>query len=170
MQSEDRVIDLLRAYVKDEAPSDIWQVVSSDIANVLRKVVAVSAECQRAKLELHDLKKYVKKLEDNLPLSSQTRKDIIPIIPEPGKNVEEQESAVPPPIPDGFFLAPGRTARLPGVTQRPFLHWCKVCTELWRSDKANPATCPRRTCRSALWRRGSPGKNLQKTHRDPAKA
>ena len=49
MQSEDRVIDLLRAYVKEEAPADLWQVVSSDIANVLRKVIAVSAEGQRAK-------------------------------------------------------------------------------------------------------------------------
>ena len=57
MQSEDRVIDLLRAYVKEEAPDDLWQVVSADIANVLRKVIAVSAECQRAKLQLHELKK-----------------------------------------------------------------------------------------------------------------
>ena len=157
MQSEDRVIDLLRAYVKEEAPEDLWQVVSADIANVLRKIIAVSAECQRAKLELHELKKHVKCLEENSSLSSQMRKGIVYRLPEARGNVDEKETAVPPRQADGVFLAPGRTARLPGVMSRPFLHWCKVCNELARSSVANPATCPRRGCRSALWRQGESG-------------
>ena len=57
MQSQDKLADFLRAYIKDEAPGDIWQVVSADISNVLRKLIALSAECQRAKLELDRLKK-----------------------------------------------------------------------------------------------------------------
>ena len=65
MQSEDRVIDLLRAFVREEAPDDVWQVVSADIAGILRKVVAVSAECQRAKLQLHELKKHLEHLDEN---------------------------------------------------------------------------------------------------------
>ena len=154
MQSEDRVIDLLRAYVKEEAPSDLWQVVSSDIANVLRKIVAVSAECQRAKLELHELKKHLKHFEENFPLTTHLRKITIPILPDPDENVEGKETAVSPREPKGVFLAPGRTARLAGVVNRPFLHWCKVCNELSRSKNADPATCPRRECRSALWRAG----------------
>ena len=156
MQSEDRVIDLLRAFVKEEAPADLWQVVSSDIANVLRKVIAVSAEGQRAKLGLHGLKKRLQHLEENSPLQTHMRKDTIDIVPNPGENVEPKESSDDTREPEGIFLAPGQVARLPGVTERPFLHWCKVCNELWRSDKANPATCPKRTCRSALWRRGRP--------------
>ena len=43
MQSQDRLADFLRAYIKDEAPGDIWQVVSADISNVLRKLIALSA-------------------------------------------------------------------------------------------------------------------------------
>ena len=156
MQSEDRVIDLLRAFVKEEAPSDLWQVVSSDIANVLRKIIAVSAEGQRAKLELHELKKRLERLEENSLLQTHMRKVTVDIIPNPGENVERKETADEPREPDGCFLAAGRTATLPGVTKRPYLHWCKVCGELWRSDKANPAACPKRTCRSALWRRGKP--------------
>ena len=154
MQSQDRVIDLLRAYVKDEAPADLWQVVSTDIASVLRKIVAVSAECQRAKLELHELKKHLKRLEENSPLQTHMRKDTVPILTNPGENVDGKETAGKPREADGCFLAAGRTATLPGVTKRRFLHWCKVCNELWRSDKRNPAVCPKRTCRSALWRRG----------------
>ena len=57
MQSQERLADFLRAYVKEEAPSDIWQVVSADISAVLRKLIALSAECQRAKLELDRLRK-----------------------------------------------------------------------------------------------------------------
>ena len=157
MQSEDRVIDLLRAYVKEEAPADLWQVVSADIANVLRKIVAVSAECQRAKLELHELKKHVKCLEENSSLSSQMRTDIIYRVPDAGEIVDDKETAVLPRQADGVFLAPGGTATLPGVMKRRYLHWCKVCNELARSSVANPATCPRRGCRSALWRKGESG-------------
>ena len=157
MQSEDRVIDLLRAYVKEEAPADLWQVVSSDIANVLRKIIAVSAECQRAKLELHELKKHLKCLEENSSLSSQMRTGIVYRLPDAEGNVEGKEANVQPLESDGVFLAPGRTARLPDVMSRPFLHWCKVCNELARSSVANPATCPRRGCRSALWRKGESG-------------
>ena len=156
MQSEDRVIDLLRAFVKEEAPADLWQVVSSDIANVLRKIIAVSAEGQRAKLELHRLKQGLESAGENFPLQSHMRKDTVDIVPNPGENVERKEASDETREPEGIFLAPGHVARLPGVTERPFLHWCKVCNELWRSDKANPATCPKRTCRSALWRRGKP--------------
>ena len=156
MQSEDRVIDLLRAFVKEEAPADLWQVVSSDIANVLRKVIAVSAEGQRAKLELHELKKRLERLEENSSLKTHLRNNTIDIVPDPGENVDGKESTPEPRDPHGVFLAPGQVARLPGVAERAFLHWCKVCNELWRSDKANPATCPKRTCRSALWRQGKP--------------
>ena len=156
MQSEDRVIDLLRAFVKEEAPADLWQVVSSDIANVLRKIIAVSAEGQRAKLELHELKKRLERLEEKFPLQTHMRTDTVDIVPNPDENVERKESADEPRDAHGIFLAPGQATRLPGVAERPFLHWCKVCNELWRSDKANPATCPKRTCRSALWRRGKP--------------
>lgn len=59
---------------------------------------------------------------------------------------------------EGFFLAPGQSVKLPqstkGDLKRPFLHWCKVCNELSRSHNADPATCPRRECRSAFWRTG----------------
>ena len=154
MQSEDRVIDLLRAFVKEEAPSDIWQVVSTDIANVLRKIIAVSAECQRAKLELHELKKHVKHLEENFPLPTHMRICTVPILPDSNGNVEGQEKSDPPLEPGGVFLAPGQTATLAGGMKRPYLHWCKVCNELSRSGSPDPATCPRRTCRSALWRKG----------------
>ena len=59
-------------------------------------------------------------------------------------------------VPEGFFLEPGATVRLPqgrkGTLKRPFLHWCKVCNETSRSDDPDPAQCPRRTCRSPNWR------------------
>ena len=154
MQSEDRVIDLLRAYVKEEAPDELWQVVSADIAGILRKVVAVSAECQRAKLQLHELKKHLNHLDENFPLPTHMRMDTVSIVQEPAEIVEGKETAVSPREPEGVFLAPGRTARLTGVESRPYLHWCKVCNELSRSKNADPANCPRRDCRSALWRRG----------------
>ena len=62
------------------------------------------------------------------------------------------------PVPEGFFLEPGATVRLPqgrkSVVKRPFLHWCKVCNETSRSDDPDPAQCPRRACRSPNWRTG----------------
>ena len=154
MQSEDRVIDLLRAFVREEAPDDIWQVVSADIAGILRKVVAVSAECQRAKLQLHELKKHLEHFDENSLLQTHMRKDTVPILPEAAENVDGEQVPVAPPEPEGVYLAPGRTARLAGVVSRPYLHWCKVCNELSRSRSEDPTKCPRRECRSALWRRG----------------
>jgi len=156
MQSEDRVIDLLRAYVKEEAPDDLWQVVSTDIANVLRKVIAVSAECQRAKMQLHELKKHLQHLEENFPLPTHMRMSTVSRVQDSAEKVEGKETAVTPAEPHGVFLAPGRSARLTGVEGRPFLHWCRVCNEVSRSKNADPAKCPRRECRSALWRRGTP--------------
>lgn len=156
MQSEDRVIDLLRAYVKEEAPDDLWQVVSTDIANVLRKIIAVSAECQRAKLQLRELKKHLKHLEENFPLPTHMRMSNVSIVQDSAENVEGKETVVTPGETDGVFLGPGRSARLAGVEGRPFLHWCRVCNEVSRSKNADPAKCPRRECRSALWRRGTP--------------
>ena len=169
MQSEDRVIDLLRAYVKAEAPSDLWQVVSSDIASVLRKIIAVSAECQRAKLELHELKEHLKRIDEKFLLQSHMRKDTVPMLTNSAENVDANVTADQPRDPDGVFLAPGRTARLAGVVNRPFLHWCKVCNELSRSKHADPANCPRRECRSARWRRGIPGKDSRQGLKAPAK-
>ena len=160
MPSQDRVVDLLRAFVKEEAPNELWQVVSSDIANVLRKIVAVSAECQRAKLELHELKEHVKRLEENFPFPSHMRMVTVPILTNSAANVEGKGAPTLPREPDGVFLAPGRTARLAGVVNRPFLHWCKVCNELSRSKNADPANCPRRECHSALWRRGRPARDV----------
>ena len=65
------------------------------------------------------------------------------------------------PSPEGFFLEPGATVRLPqgrkGTIKRPFLHWCKVCNETSRSNDPDPAQCPRRTCRSPNWRSGRQG-------------
>lgn len=165
MQSEDRVIDLLRAYVKEEAPADLWQVVSSDIANVLRKVIAVSAEGQRAKLELHRLKQGLDSAGENFPLNSQMRTDTVTMVHDPDENVEGREPNVQPLAPQGVFLAPGRTATLHGVKNRPYLHWCKICNELARSNNADPPVCPRRECRSALWRKGRPGKGGQAKRR-----
>ena len=156
MQSEDRVIDLLRAYVKEEAPDDLWQVVSADIANVLRKVIAVSAECQRAKLQLYELKKHLKHLEENFPLPTHMRMSTVSRVQDSAENVEGEDTAVSPWKPEAVFLAPGRTARLAGVVGRPFLHWCRICNEVSRSKNADPAKCPRRECRSAFWRRGTP--------------
>ncbi|MDE0204409.1 MAG: hypothetical protein OXP66_00045 [Candidatus Tectomicrobia bacterium] len=169
MQSEDRVIDLLRAYVKNEAPSDIWQVVSADIANVLRKVVAVSAECQRAKQQLHELKKHVQHIEENFPLPTHMRLSTLAILQDPVENVEGKASGLSLLESEGVFLAPGRSARLAGVEDRPFLHWCKVCNEVVRSRNADPATCPSRNCRSALWRRGQPEGDLRRRPKSPAK-
>lgn len=160
MPSQDRVIDLLRTFVKEEAPDELWQVVSTDIANVLRKIVAVSAECQRAKLELHQLKKHVLHLEEIFSLPAHMRMFTVSIVQDSAENVEPNAVVVPPQEPDGVFLAPGRTARLAGVADRPFLHWCKVCNELSRSKNPDPANCLRRECRSALWRRGRPAKDV----------
>ena len=158
MQPQDKLADFLRAYVKEEAPSDIWQVVSADISTVLRKLIALSAECQRAKLELDRLKKGLEAVGENSPLSTQMRNSILQNIHEAGGNVEMNATIVQPPETEGFFLAPGQTVRLPqstkGDLKRPFLHWCKVCNELSRSHNADPATCPRRECRSAFWRTG----------------
>lgn len=157
MPSQDRVIDLLRAFVKEEAPDELWQVVSTDISNVLRKIVAVSAECQRAKLELHELKKHVQYLEETFSLPTHMRIVTVSIVQDPAENVDRNETTLPPRGPEGVFLAPGRTALLAGVVDQPFLHWCKVCNEVSRSKHADPSQCPRRECRSALWRRGRPG-------------
>ena len=67
------------------------------------------------------------------------------------------------PAPEGFFLEPGATVRLPqghkSEVKRPFLHWCKVCNETSRSDDPDPAQCPRRACRSPNWRTGKAGKS-----------
>ena len=156
MQSEDRVIDLLRAFVKEEAPDELWQVVSTDVANILRKVIAVSAEGQRAKLQLRELKKQLQHLEDNFPLPTHMRIVTVSTVQDSTENVEGKDPAVSPRKPGAVFLAPGRTARLAGVVGRPFLHWCRVCNEVSRSKNADPAKCPRRECRSALWRRGTP--------------
>ena len=170
MPSQDRVIDLLRAFVKEEAPDELWQVVSTDISNVLRKIVAVSAECQRAKLELHELKKHVKNLEETFSLPTHMRMDTVSIVQDPARNVEGNEAVVPPREPDVVFLAPGRSARLAGVVDRPFLHWCKVCNEVSRSRDADPSQCTRRECRSLMWRRGRPEGDLQKGQEAPANA
>ena len=77
MQSQDKLADLLRAYIKEEAPGDIWQVVSADISTVLRKLIALSAECQRAKLELDRLKKGLEPLGDNSSLFTTNAKQYI---------------------------------------------------------------------------------------------
>ena len=158
MQSQDKLADLLRAYIKEEAPGDIWQVVSADISTVLRKLIALSAECQRAKLELDRLKKGLEPLGDNLFLHTQMRNSILQNIHDAEGNVEMNATIVNPPESEGFFLAPGQTVRLPQSAKsglkRPFMHWCKVCNELSRSINADPATCPRRECRSAFWRTG----------------
>ena len=120
MQSEDRVIDLLRAFVKDEAPADLWQVVSSDIANVLRKIIAVSAEGQRAKLELHELKKRLERLEENFPLQTHLRTTTVDIVPNRGENVDGKESTVEPRKPDGCFSG-GRQDRHAARRRQPAL-------------------------------------------------
>ena len=166
MPSQDRVIDLLRAFVKEEAPDELWQVVSTDISNVLRKIVAVSAECQRAKLELHHLKKHVQHLEEIFCLPAHMRMVTVSSVQDSAENVEPNAAVLPPRQPDGVFLAPGRTARLTGVVDRPFLHWCKVCNELWRSKHADLPRCIRPECRSPLWRRGCPGKDSTKEPED----
>ena len=158
MQSRDKLAEFLRAYVKEEAPSDIWQVVSADISTVLKKLIELSAECQRAKLELERLKKGLDSLGENSSLHTQLRNSILQNIHEAGGNVEMNATIVHPQESEGFFLAPGQTVRLPksakGEIRRPFLHWCKVCNELSRSNQADPAICPRRECRSAFWRTG----------------
>ena len=159
MESEDRLIDLLRAYVRDEAPTDIWQVVSTDLSGVLRKIIALSAECQRAKMELEQLKKHVKRLDENYTLPTHLRHSILQHVNEAGGGeVNMSASIVQPQDSEGFFLAPGQSVRLPrstkGDMKRPFLHWCKVCNELSRSHQEDPHTCPRRECRSAYWRTG----------------
>ena len=170
MQSEDRVIDLLRAYVKEEAPDELWQLVSADIATVLRKVIAVSAEGQRARLQLHNLKKDLKHLEENFPFPTHMRMVTVSTVQDSTENVEGKETAVLPRQSEAVFLAPGRTAKLAGVAGRPFLHWCRICNEVSRSRDADPPTCPRRECRSALWRRGRPETDLRKKPNFPAKA
>ncbi|MDE0205603.1 MAG: hypothetical protein OXP66_06210, partial [Candidatus Tectomicrobia bacterium] len=91
MQSEDRVIDLLRAHVREEAPDGLWQVVSADIANILRKVIAVSAEGQRAKLQLHELKKDLKHLEENFPLPTHMRMVTVFRVQNSAENVEGED-------------------------------------------------------------------------------
>ena len=158
MESEDRLIDLLRAYVKDEAPADLWQVVSTDLSGVLRKLIALSAESQRAKLELEQLKKQVRKLDENYTLPTHMRHSILQYVDQAGGDVDMNATIVQPQESEGFFLAPGQSVRLPrsnkGDMKRPFLHWCKVCNELSRSHQEDPATCPRRECRSAYWRTG----------------
>ena len=168
MPSQDRVIDLLRAFVKEEAPDELWQVVSTDISNVLRKIVAVSAECQRAKLELHELKKHVQYLEEIFSLPTHMRRVTVSSVQYSAEDVEPNAAAEPPRDPDGVFLAPGRTARLAGVVDRPFLHWCKVCNEVTRSKNADPSYCANRDCRSGLWRRGRPASDSQKGQETPA--
>ena len=170
MPSQDRVIDLLRAFVKEEAPDELWQVVSTDISNVLRKIVAVSAECQSAKLELHELKKHVQYLEEIFSLPTHMRRVTVSSVQGSAKDVEQNGVLVPPWEPDGVFLAPGRTARLAGVVERPFLHWCKVCNELWRSKHADLPRCLRPECRSPQWRRGRPGKVSPKEPEGPEEA
>ena len=158
MESEDRLIDLLRAYVRDEAPADIWQVVSTDLSSVLRKIIALSAECQRAKMELEQLKQHVRRLDENYTLPTHLRHSILQHVNEAEGDVHMNASMVQPQESEGFFLAPGQSVRLPrstkGDMKRPFLHWCKVCNELSRSHQEDPHTCPRRECRSAYWRTG----------------
>ena len=157
MQSEDRVIDLLRAFVKEEAPAGLWQVVSSDIANVLRKIIAVSAEGQRAKLELHELKKRLERLEENSLLQTQMRKVTVDIIPKPGENVERKETARRAPG-TGWMFSGGRQDRhvarrhqeaLPALVQG-------LRRTVGAATKPTRRPAPKRTCRSALWRRGKP--------------
>ena len=158
MESEDRLIDLLRAYVRDEAPADLWQVVSTDLSGVLRKLIALCAESHRARLELEQLKRQVRKLDENYTLPTHMRHSILQNVGNAGGNVDMNATIVQPQESEGFFLAPGQSVRLPtstkGEMKRPFLHWCKVCNELSRSHQEDPATCPRRECRSAYWRTG----------------
>jgi hypothetical protein len=50
-----------------------------------------------------------------------------------------------------LFLTPGQTYRMP--TGR-YIHWCKVCGNLWRSDEAMPIQCGHRRCHSPHWQTG----------------
>lgn len=50
-------------------------------------------------------------------------------------------------------LTPGQTYQMP--TGR-YIHWCKVCGNLWRSDEAEPVQCGHRRCHSLHWRTGRP--------------
>ena len=110
MQSEDRVIDLLRAFVKEEAPADLWQVVSSDIANVLRKIIAVSAEGQRAKLELHELKKRLERLEENSSIANTYAKSYSRHNTQPGRKCRTERNRRRAPG-TGWMFSGGRQDR-----------------------------------------------------------
>ena len=96
MESEDRLIDLLRAYVREEAPADLWQVVSTDLSGVLRKIIALSAECQRAKIELEQLKRHVRRLDENYTLPTHLRHSILQHVDEAGGDVNMSASIVQP--------------------------------------------------------------------------
>ena len=158
MLSEDKLADFIRAYVKLEAPGDLWQVVSSDLSTVLRKLITLSAECQRAKLEVDQLKKAMASLGENSRFTEHMRNSIVQNIHDAEGNVEMNATVRQPTETEGFTLAPGQSVRLPASNKRdlkrPFLHWCKVCNELSRSHQPDPAICPRRECRSAYWRTG----------------
>jgi hypothetical protein len=61
---------------------------------------------------------------------------------------------------DTIVLHPGGSAHIPpgrnGEVTRSWMHWCRVCSEIWRSDDADPSQCGRRPCRSTYWRTGVP--------------
>ena len=158
MQSDDRLADFLRTYVREEAPPELWQVVSAELSTVLRKVITLSAECQRAKLQLDRLRRAATPPDEDSTASVQLRRNLIQNIHDAKGNVEMHATVIQTSESEGFTLSPGQSVRLPPSRKReikrPFLHWCKVCNELSRSHQADPAICPRRECRSAFWRTG----------------
>ena len=65
---------------------------------------------------------------------------------------DRQRDALPVVSPADPMLAPGQTYQMP--TGR-YIHWCRVCGNLWRSHEAQPEYCGQRYCHSPQWRTGT---------------
>ena len=61
---------------------------------------------------------------------------------------------------DTIVLHPGGSVHIPpgrnGEVTRSWMHWCRVCAEIWRSDDPEPSQCGKRPCRSSYWKTGVP--------------
>lgn len=101
-------------------------------------------------------------VKDDKILQSRTVPSILSQMTEIGKEVSmgEPESSSSTANNSIIMLEPGGSAHIPEGRQdkiiRPWIHWCQVCTEIWRSDDPEPAQCGRRRCRSFYWRTGVP--------------
>lgn len=90
----------------------------------------------------------------NLSQKTETREDVST---KGGVDLEAQIEAA---ASDTIVLHPGGSVHIPpgrnGEVTRSWMHWCRVCAEIWRSDDPEPSQCGKRPCRSSYWRTGVP--------------